>query len=151
MKKINEFLATGFYVGYFPIAPGTFGSFTISLSVWLYHLLFGIVFMEKILFLLFIIFIGIISSASLLKNSKEKDPGYIVIDEWAGQMTAYLFAPVTFENLIAGFIFFRIFDISKIYPVNKAELLRGEYGVMFDDLVAGIYAGICLFLWNYYI
>jgi phosphatidylglycerophosphatase A len=151
MKKISEFIATGFYVGYIRVAPGTFGSFSAVVSVWWMQQFFDYSVLVKIVCIVLTTIIGLFSADHLLKDTREKDPQYIVIDEWAGQFTAFLLVPASLENLALGFIFFRIFDILKIFPVKNAERLRGAWGVMADDLLAGIYAAVCLYLWHRFI
>lgn len=76
------------------------------------------------------------------------DSGHIIIDEVAGQALTLsiglLVAPFGWWPLIAGFFLFRLFDIAKFWPMSAAEKLPGGYGVMVDDLVAGLLAGLCL-------
>jgi len=151
MKKLYEILATGVYVGYFPIAPGTYGSLTASLIIFVTSQFTDINLAFRIILSLATFIIGLAAVHALTSESSEKDPGYIVIDEWAGQFTTYCFADVNLENIIVGLILFRIFDISKFYPANKAEKLKGSLGVMTDDIIAGLYAGIGLYLWDRFI
>lgn len=75
----------------------------------------------------------------------------MVIDEVAGQLTALLFLPINFFNLVAGTLLFRLFDIWKPYPVRKLEALENGVGIMADDLLAGIYANVVLHLTNWYL
>ena len=80
-----------------------------------------------------------------MEASEDKDPPFIVIDEWAGSFITYslvLFSPV---NIICGFIFFRFFDIMKPWPIKMFETLQGGWGVVLDDVIAGIYASLSLF------
>ena len=76
----------------------------------------------------------------------EKDPGAIVIDEVAGMTLSVLLLPFTLPVLLVGFVLFRIFDVVKPFPAGRAQALRGGFGVMVDDLVAGLYALIVLFV-----
>jgi phosphatidylglycerophosphatase A len=73
-----------------------------------------------------------------------KDPGVIVIDEVAGMMVAVLLLPRTLGVLLCAFFLFRLFDIWKPFPADKAQSLRGGFGVMVDDLIAGVYALVLL-------
>jgi len=150
MNKVFEFISTGFYIGYFPVAPGTWGSLTATLIAWNLHQSGcsrpGFVIVTLVVFIL-----GIISVEKFLKNKKEKDPGYVVIDEWAGQFAVFSLVPASIESLIAGFFLFRFFDITKFYPINKSEKLKGAYGIMVDDLIAGLYAGISLLIIHLFI
>jgi phosphatidylglycerophosphatase A len=148
MAKIYEFISTGFYVGYFSKAPGTFGSLTAALIAWNLRQFTQISWIGLAVAAFVSFFVGLYCVSKLLQDTKEKDPGYVVIDEWAGQFLTFCFAPLTFETLVVGFVLFRIFDISKIYPINKTEKLKGAVGVMVDDMVAGLYAGTCLYVWH---
>ncbi|MDH4200137.1 MAG: phosphatidylglycerophosphatase A [Spirochaetia bacterium] len=149
MKKVSEFISTGLFIGYFPFAPGTFGSLTAAIIVFIVNLGFGFSPLIKIFSVAATFVMGLLTVSHFLKDSKEKDPGYIVIDEWAGQVAAYSLVQITLENLIAGFILFRIFDITKIFPIKNTERLRGSLGIMADDIIAGLYAAVCLWAWNY--
>jgi phosphatidylglycerophosphatase A len=72
------------------------------------------------------------------------DPGIVVIDEVIGMLIALLFVPKTALFLIAAFIFFRIFDITKPYPIRQMEKFPGGWGIVLDDVIAGIYANIAI-------
>jgi phosphatidylglycerophosphatase A len=75
-----------------------------------------------------------------------KDPSYIVIDELAGMFVAMAGHKPTALNIISGFILFRIFDIIKPYPIRRVERLKGGYGVVADDVLAGIFANCLIWL-----
>jgi phosphatidylglycerophosphatase A len=79
-----------------------------------------------------------------LGSDKGNDPGIIVIDEIIGMLIALLFIPKTTFFLITAFILFRIFDIAKPYPARTMEKLHGGWGIVLDDVVAGIYANIVI-------
>ena len=73
------------------------------------------------------------------------DPGQVVIDEVAGQIITFLATPrVTWKGLLAGFIIFRLFDIVKPFPARRAERFPGGWGIMMDDLIAGLYSLLVL-------
>ena len=136
------FLATGFFIGTVPFAPGTFGSIVGLPIVFLLsrlNLLLSISFI-----LLFIFFaVGIASAAEKILN--QKDPAKIVIDEMAGLMVTFTGLPFNLTTAIAGFIIFRAFDILKPFPIRTLERkLAGGTGVVFDDVLAGIYANLIL-------
>ena len=80
-----------------------------------------------------------------------KDHGRVVIDEVAGMCISLLFVPVTIGYVLAGLILFRFFDIAKPLFIRKLELLPGGWGVMMDDILAGVYTNILLhaFIWFY--
>ena len=84
--------------------------------------------------------IGGIASDTIVKNSKEHDPSRIVIDEWVGQWVALSMMPVNIRTGIVAFVAFRIFDIIKPGPVRKMEKIPGGWGIMADDVMAGIMA-----------
>lgn len=75
---------------------------------------------------------------------KSKDPSQIVIDEVCGYLFTMILIPFNWVNVIVGFFLFRILDILKPYPIRKIENLRDGYGIVLDDVLAGIYANIIL-------
>ncbi len=89
---------------------------------------------------------GIWAATRTEQLSGRKDPGKVVVDEVAGQLIALfpltLFARWSIVAVIISFILFRFFDIAKPYPANKLQELNGGAGIMFDDLVAGVYGAI---------
>ena len=144
--KISEraviFLATGFFVGTVPFAPGTFGSI---IGLPLVFLLSRINLLLSVAYiLLFILFaIGIASAAEKILN--QKDPAKIVIDEIAGIMVAFTGLPFNLKTVIAGFVIFRVFDILKPFPIRSLERrVSGGSGVVLDDVLAGVYANLIL-------
>jgi phosphatidylglycerophosphatase A len=137
-----EFLASGFCTGFSPKAPGTVGSLlglmiaAACLTVGHLPLLFGILVVSGL---------GVWSIASL--GAGADDPGWIVIDEVAGQMIAALaLSRDSFFGLLVAFGLFRLFDIVKRGPVGWADARHDEWGVMGDDWVAGAMAAICILL-----
>jgi phosphatidylglycerophosphatase A len=128
------FLASGFGIGYAPKAPGTFGSLlglalgAALLAIGHLPLLFGIVIVSGL---------GIFAIARLPDHAAA-DPGWIVIDEIAGQMIPMLaLTQLSFGGVLLCFALFRLFDIRKPGPVAWADKRHDEYGVMGDDLIAG--------------
>ena len=125
--------------GYAPKAPGTAGSLV---AVLLYYFFIPPqLFLPLFSFLFF--FIGIPVS-SYMEKSEGKDAPLIVIDELVGQWIACLFLPKTLPVLITGFILFRLFDILKPYPINALQKMKDGWGVMSDDVLAGIYANVLI-------
>ena len=96
-----------------------------------------------ILYLFFLIFSLFVVSNSL-KKIKKKDPKEIVIDEFMGQFTCLLFLPNKIECYIIGFLLFRFFDIIKPYPINQIDKRDDAMGVVFDDVLAGFFAGLII-------
>jgi len=135
------FVATCGFVGFIPGAPGTYAS--IFGCVILYILPFSSLFLN-------IISLGIVTVGSVICINHlvydGEDPSYIVIDELAGMFVAMAGHENTVPNLLIGFILFRFFDIIKPYPIKHFERLKGGYGVVADDIVAGIFANFNLWL-----
>jgi phosphatidylglycerophosphatase A len=90
--------------------------------------------------------IGIPAATRVAREAEETDPGCVVIDEVAGQWLTLLLAPAGWKTALAGFILFRAFDILKPFPVRRLERLREGWGIVLDDLGAGVYAMIVLAL-----
>ena len=127
-------------VGYLPLAPGTFGS-VVGIGVFL--LLKSLVF--QVVGVVLVTVVGIWAASRTEQILRSKDPGKVVVDEVAGQMIALLPLTVFASGkvwIIVSFILFRLFDIFKPYPARRFEALRGGLGIMADDLVAGVYAGL---------
>ena len=77
-----------------------------------------------------------------MRTTDETDPSECVIDEVAGQFLACALAPLSLYGFILAFALFRLFDISKLWPISEAERLRGGLGIVADDMVAGLLAGL---------
>jgi len=145
MKFLSKTIATFFGVGYFPLAPGTVTSAIIVLLYKLYlHKLSWPLYL-LILFLLF--FLGIFTSASYSSELNDKDPRKITMDEAVGQLLVLFRMGKAWPLLLAGFLLFRFFDVIKIYPIKKVEALPKGWGIMMDDILAAIYAGIVIHLY----
>ncbi len=147
MDKIIMFLATGFYSGNLPKAPGTWGSlmafvpwfFMRTLPLTTYLALLGILF-----------FIGCLLAGSAEKILDQADAGPIVIDEFVGMFITLTAAPDHPVAWILGFVFFRLFDVLKPFPCSWFDAhIHGGFGIMMDDVIAGLYALLCLqLLWQ---
>lgn len=95
--------------------------------------------------------LGIPPSTVVARESGRKDPGFVVIDEVAGQMIAMIGLPANWKYLLASFILFRSFDIVKPFPLRRLEKLPGGTGIMMDDVGAGLYALLVLHLWRHFV
>mgnify|MGYP002818137181 FL=1 len=146
---LNKFivnLCTLFNLGFIKFMPGTFGSL-ISLPI-------GYIILKLFGFWIFIFIITLLLAISYyaiteyLIAKKSKDPKEIIIDEFIGQFIALIFIPDTILGLLASFLLFRFFDITKLYPVNKAEKIPGAIGVLADDVVAGLMAACIIIIFN---
>lgn len=142
--RLWVFLGTGFGSGYVPGAPGTAGSLVGVLLVWP---LLGLSLPVYLVMTLAITLIGIVAADRTAEYMGRKDPGAVVIDEIAGIMITLIGATATLPELLIGFALFRLFDIWKPPPCRWAERnFAGGLGIMADDLMAGVYACICLTL-----
>jgi phosphatidylglycerophosphatase A len=140
--KAVIFLATGAHVGRIPFAPGTFGSLVGLPFVFLFSKAGWPV--ASVLTLILILF-SVRVAHRAEQQLEAKDPGCIVIDEIAGMCVTLLAIPLTLTTGIAGFFLFRIFDVIKPPPARQMEkILPGGWGVVMDDVVAGIMANIIL-------
>lgn len=137
-------LATLGFIGYLPIAPGTFGTLAAALFFWLCSLPL----LVHLIVIVFVTVIGALAAHEAEKVFNRRDPGEIVIDEFAGYAVSLLFVPSTPLYLAAAFLLFRFFDILKPPPIRRVEIvLPGGLGVMADDILAGAYANGVLQLW----
>ena len=147
MKNFTKYFATLFGIGFIPLAPGTFGSL-FAIFIWYVFIdLFSIFYF--IALFLFVLSVSFYLTDIYLDNYKKKDPSEVIVDEFLGQSIPLLFI-VNFNiyEVLIAFVTFRFFDIYKIYPINKIEDLKGSYGVILDDIVAGIYSLIILMLYK---
>ena len=133
-----EWIGTVFYIGKLPLAPGTWASI-FAVLCW-YFLFQSVNHFVLPAISIFLFLIGGIASDTILKHSKEHDPSRIVIDEWVGQWVALSMMPINIRTGVVAFIAFRIFDIIKPGPVRKMEKIPGGWGIMADDVMAGIMA-----------
>jgi phosphatidylglycerophosphatase A len=138
IRAVGVSVATCGFVGYAPIAPGTAGSLA-ALMLWGGVRAFGGDATE--LWLLgIVVAVGVWAASVSERHFQKTDPGTVVIDEVAGMLLTLLWLPVSWVGVLAGFFAFRIFDIVKPFPARAAERLPGGWGIMVDDLVAGVYA-----------
>ncbi|MBL8017420.1 MAG: phosphatidylglycerophosphatase A [Ignavibacteria bacterium] len=150
-------LGSGFFIGFIPIASGTFGSL---LALGIYLLPHVSEFYYLTLILLFVFIIGVYCSDRMRQRYGE-DPSQVIIDEIAGQLFTFLIGSVVFELFfpfksfdpatafdtklvfgIIGFFAFRFFDIVKLEPAKYFDNKDSGWGIMMDDIAAGLYAGI---------
>ncbi len=136
------FLATGFYIGNMPFAPGTFGSL---IGLPLCFVLAGIALPPAMLCTLLFIFFAVWIADTAEKILKQNDPGCIVIDEIAGMMVTLIGLPFNLVTVVIGFIIFRVLDILKPFPIRSLDKrIPGGLGVVADDVAAGIIANLIL-------
>ncbi|MBS3812064.1 MAG: phosphatidylglycerophosphatase A [Halanaerobiales bacterium] len=138
--KLTAIIASCFYIGYIPGAPGTYGSLFALLLISQFEILTNLT--SIILFIL----IGLIFSTLMEKQSKKRDDQRIIIDEFAGMLITFYLIPINFLYLVLGFVLFRLYDIFKPYPIKKLQKLPAGWGIMVDDILAGLYARIVLYI-----
>jgi phosphatidylglycerophosphatase A len=143
-----ECIGTVFYIGKLPFAPGTWAS--LIATIFWYFLFTNIDLFFLPIVTIFLLILGYIASDRIVKNSKEHDPSRIVIDEWVGQWITFTMLPVNIYTGVIGFIAFRIIDIVKPGPVKRMERLPGGWGIMADDVLAGVIAYFVV-LFSYWI
>jgi phosphatidylglycerophosphatase A len=135
-------VATGLYVGMIPWAPGTWGSLA-ALLPWL--LIKDLTLLPYLAVLAAVFVLGFFAAGSAEKILDRPDAGAIVIDEFLGMFITLTLAPAHPAAWLLGFIFFRIFDIAKPFPVSWFDQhIHGGIGIMMDDVIAGLYALISL-------
>jgi phosphatidylglycerophosphatase A len=144
MNRLFLLLATGFGVGYSPIAPGTLGTL---ITIPVYFFLSNIHSPLYEITLVGFFFLSVWISENAETFFGKKDDQRIVIDEMMGFLVTMLWVPKTMRFIIIGFFLFRFFDILKPFPIRRLEKkLKGGYGVVLDDVMAGVYANIVLHL-----
>ncbi len=148
VDKLAISIASGLGAGYSPVAPGTAGSVVGVIIAILFILLFGLNIFSGFIYALttaVIFAIGVWSAGRAEVIYGEKDCGKIVIDEIAGMLVTLYLVPFDWRFLLAGFLLFRLFDIVKPFPARRIDQrVKGGWGVMLDDIAAGIYANISL-------
>ena len=157
---------TTFGVGYLPLAPGTWGSMVgvaiyllfrwieasastnFGLKGWTDAQITAWIHVGNLFIFLPFCLLGIWAANRATKLFKHKDPSQAVVDEVIGQLIVFLFVPfdISWKLILAGFLLFRLFDIWKPYPIDSLQNLPAGIGVCADDILAGVYGGVCLSL-----
>jgi phosphatidylglycerophosphatase A len=142
MRRLGLFVATCGYLGFVPIAPGTFGS-AAGLA------LFGAVRLSgsagvELGAIVVLLAVGVWSGGVAERYFGGVDPAPVVLDEVVGMLITLAFIPVNMLGAIAGFFVFRLYDVIKPWPANRFEALPGGLGVMADDAMAAVYANLTL-------
>jgi phosphatidylglycerophosphatase A len=146
-NRLARVLATWFGCGYSPVAPGTVGAAAAVVISWWF--LWGVV--PNLLAGVAAGIVGIWAATLEARNSGRKDPGHIVIDEVAGQWITLAGATaISWRALLLGFLLFRLFDIWKPAPVRQLEAIPEGAGIMADDIMAGVYGAVVLYLAGYF-
>jgi phosphatidylglycerophosphatase A len=142
MRRLGLFIATCGYIGYVPVAPGTFGS-AAGLVVYAAVRASGSQAVE-IAAIVALFLIGIWSGTQAEHHFGGIDPAPVVMDEVVGMLITLAFLPVNWVGALVGFLVFRIFDVFKPWPAAKFESLPGGLGVMADDGMAAIYGNLTM-------
>jgi phosphatidylglycerophosphatase A len=142
-ERLNKIIATVAGVGYLPLAPGTWAAALATIAWYFLSQNFPeFYFWQPVLFVLISI-AGIYTSGKMITENI-KDPTHVVIDEVAGMLITLLYIPPTIFNFTVGFFLFRFFDILKPFGIRRAEKMHKGWGIMSDDILAGIYSTIIL-------
>jgi phosphatidylglycerophosphatase A len=139
---LAKLISTFFFAGYFPFAPGTFGSLITLAIIWFLIPTFFYILLPISIGLFFLS----VWSAGRAEETFGKDGSPIVIDEVTGMTISLLFLPREVKSFAAAFFLFRLFDIIKLPPARRMERVKGGWGVTLDDVVAAVYANLTLHL-----
>lgn len=147
MDQLKYFLGTGLYTGLLPKAPGTFGSLGATAVIFI---LIQAQIYEGLVTLVVASSLISLWVSGYFEDQFGNDPGKLVMDEWAGQSLTFI--AISFSNdvqanltiLAAGFLLFRFFDILKPFGIKKVQEIGGKWGILLDDLLAGLFALLCL-------
>lgn len=142
MKRLSRFIATGFYTGYSPFAPGTVGS---ALALFIFWIVPGLEGTALSGLIVIVFFIGV-WTATQVEKTDGHDASIINVDEMVGMWISLLYMPagMSWHWWIGAFFVFRGFDILKPFPVGRSQKLPAGWGVMADDVLAGIYTNLSL-------
>lgn len=149
MRLMHVLIGTGMGLGFCPIAPGT----AASIGAWLISILIGqyVGNYELALLLLILLFFALgVYSSTKLETDWGKDPSEVVIDEIVGLWIAIFMIPQGIWYSLAALALFRLFDIYKPFFISRMERLKGGWGIMMDDVLAGIYANVVIQLFVFF-
>ncbi len=143
--NLKEFIFTGMYSGYFPVAPGTAGSL-VAMGIYIieYYLFGKASWIANLAVVLVMIYPSIKISGEGERFFGKKDPQEVVLDEMLGYWIAVLFYPFNWKIAVTAFFVFRFFDIIKPFPVNRIQKMQGGMGIVMDDIIAGVYANLVM-------
>ena len=130
-----RFVATFFYLGKLPFAPGSCGSLG-ALLLWFF---LPLTFSVHLSLLIILFVLGVYSSNKMAKYLNNHDPSEVVIDEVVGMGISLFMLPHSFGLYLLAFILFRIFDIFKPLFIYRVQNLSGGWGIMLDDVLAGLF------------
>lgn len=148
-NKLANWFSTVLKIGYLPIAPGTWGSL-VAVVIW-FLIIESTSTITFITAIIIIFILGVYTSSITERHLVQKDPSIIVIDEWVGQWIALLFVPKSLLLGLVAFALFRLFDIWKPYPIKLLDKYPKGWGIMLDDVLAGVYALLVLSVFRVWI
>jgi phosphatidylglycerophosphatase A len=140
-RFIYHLVATALGAGYAPLAPGTAGSLLAVLLIFFFYPPSWILIVISLL----LFFLGVYTSGKL-EIIHGTDPSLVVIDEVVGMIISLVFLPRNWLLFLLAFIFFRFYDIVKPPPINSSQKLPAGWGIMMDDVIAGIFALLSIHL-----
>jgi phosphatidylglycerophosphatase A len=145
-------VATFFGIGHLQPGSGTWASLVTVLVWWGVARMLPAAWLMPVAIVvsLVVTLAGIPPSTTVARESGREDPGFVVIDEVAGQMIAMIAVPLDWKYLLASFILFRTFDIIKPFPLRRLEDLPEGTGIMMDDVGAGLYALVLVQALHYF-
>ena len=143
LDRLAWLYATGCGVGLAPKAPGTFGSLLGLLIVWGWQSLSRPTH-ESVIVALAGVLLGVAAAQRTARRCGLEDPGCVVCDEIAAFTIVFGMTPITWTTAAIGWAWFRVFDIAKPWPIRRLERLPGGWGIMADDLLAGVFAAAAL-------
>ncbi len=147
MNRLALAIATWFGCGYFPWGPGTVGSAAALLIAILLHRCFGSGRLTFLTLTLVLLGPAIWAATRTARLVNVEDPGLVVVDEVLGQWVTLLGATTPgWKSWIAALVLFRVFDIWKPWPVRRLERLPEGMGIISDDIAAGVYAALILYI-----
>jgi phosphatidylglycerophosphatase A len=142
MRRLGLFIATCGYIGYVPIAPGTFGS-AVGLAVFALVRSADSPLVEAAA-IVALFLVGVWSGTEAEHHFGGIDPAPVVMDEVVGMLITLAFLPVNWIGALVGFLVFRLFDVYKPWPAARFESLPGGLGIMADDGMAAVYGNLVM-------
>lgn len=147
IKNPTHLLAFGFGSGLVPKAPGTMGTL---LAIPLFLLFCRLPLLHYLLLLAAALALGIYVCGKTARDLRVHDHSGIVWDEFVGYWITMVMIPVSWQSMLAGFLLFRLFDIWKPWPIRWLDQkVKGGFGIMIDDVLAGFFAWLCLYSWYF--
>ncbi|MDZ7374014.1 MAG: phosphatidylglycerophosphatase A [candidate division KSB1 bacterium] len=139
MRLLARIIATVAFTGFSPVAPGTVGAAIAAVTL----SLAGPVATLPLILVTTVLFFLAVWASGVAEHSYGRDASRINVDEAVGMLCTAVLLPPGLGPLAVGFLLFRLFDVVKPFPANRAQALPGGWGVVLDDVIAGLGAGLC--------